>query len=98
MAPPRSYTRAGDDEVSASFTGRCPRRWPLIRPLHSTTTVRHDGRGVTRSLPPPRLTPKSTPGGMPTTTVPLEILARGVHKAFGEHEVLRGIDLEIGRG
>ncbi|MFB6958011.1 amino acid ABC transporter ATP-binding protein [Streptomyces sp. NPDC056309] len=31
------------------------------------------------------------------STVP-EILVRGLHKSFGDNEVLRGIDLEIGQG
>ena len=32
-----------------------------------------------------------------TTTEPM-IVARGIHKRFGEHEVLRGVSLDLGRG
>lgn len=36
--------------------------------------------------------PRSADAGAPVLTV------RGLHKSFGENEVLRGIDLEVRRG
>ena len=41
------------------------------------------------------------PGGIPTTNdgaAPLEIQVEGLHKAFGDHRVLAGIDLSVPRG
>jgi phospholipid/cholesterol/gamma-HCH transport system ATP-binding protein len=65
--------------------------------------ARHGLAPPSADAPLPNIAPRATPAPAPgagrlTPATPPEVRAEDVHKAFGDHHVLRGIDLTVTRG
>ena len=49
-------------------------------------------------MPEPATAPVTAAPAAPATAAPVQVEVRGLHKAFGAVEVLRGIDLDVAQG